>query len=218
MNSFPIRFVKAVIRLWRSLCSGTTDVQTGATGTPLSPEDIIGKSHYKMTAYKTNDTVPAQQTAIAKQSVAATEDDVTFAGVETEKENAVRVSEDNLDDVFTDIPVSELVYNEDEKEERNTTLPATGLGFDDIDLAVKTIKKERPADEELVHAGRVFSDLDGTELFEKIQERMSDEVMSDKIADAIAAFVDSDKMQRTRQQSGFVLPDNIDDFDIRNYM
>ena len=91
--------------------------------------------------------------------------------------------------------------------------------FEDIDMAVRTIRKDTPSDEEMRHAGKVMTELDGTELFSRITESLTDEAMSGRLAKAMAVFVDTVNMTVTRQKDKvFVIPDKIEEFDIRDYV
>ena len=86
-------------------------------------------------------------------------------------------------------------------------------------MAVRTIRKDSPSGEEMRHAGKVMTELDGTELYTRITDRLTDEAMSDRLAKAMAVFVDTVNMTVTRQKEKvFVIPDNIEDFDIRDYV
>ena len=63
---------------------------------------------------------------------------------------------------------------------------------------------------------RSMTELDGTELFTRITERLTDEAMSERIAKAMAVFVDTVKHDRdTNKGKVFVIPDNIEEFDFR---
>ena len=96
---------------------------------------------------------------------------------------------------------------------------ASGSSFEDIDMAVRTIRKDTPSDEEMRHAGKVMTELDGTELFSRITESLTDEAMSGRLAKAMAVFVDTVNMTVTRQKDKvFVIPDKIEEFDIRDYV
>ena len=78
---------------------------------------------------------------------------------------------------------------------------------------------ELSEEEAMRHAGKVMTELDGTELYTRITERLTDEAMSDRLAKAMAVFVDTVNMTVTRQKEKvFVIPDNIEDFDIRDYV
>lgn len=64
-----------------------------------------------------------------------------------------------------------------------------------------------------------MTELDGTELFTRITERLTDEAMSERLAKAMSVFVDTVNMTVTRQKEKvFVIPDNIEEFDFRNYV
>ena len=69
------------------------------------------------------------------------------------------------------------------------------------------------------HAGKVMTELDGTELYSRITERLTDEAMSERLAKAMAVFVDTVNTTVAQAKSKvFVVPDNIEEFDIRNYV
>jgi hypothetical protein len=64
-----------------------------------------------------------------------------------------------------------------------------------------------------------MTELDGTELFSRITESLTDEAMSGRLAKAMAVFVDTVNMTVTRQKDKvFVIPDKIEEFDIRDYV
>ena len=109
-----------------------------------------------------------------------------------------------------------IELSEDEEPDKKQ---ASGNSFEDIDRAVRTIKKDSPSDEEMRHAGKVMTELDGTELYTRITERLTDEAMSERLAKAMAVFVDTVNMTVTQQKEKvFVIPDNIEEFDFRNYV
>ena len=114
----------------------------------------------------------------------------------------------------------ELEYGEDEPDDDELDKgQASGSSFEDIDMAVRTIRKDTPSDEEMRHAGKVMTELDGTELFSRITESLTDEAMSGRLAKAMAVFVDTVNMTVTRQKDKvFVIPDKIEEFDIRDYV
>ena len=156
-----------------------------------------------------------------KKGIELSEEEATFDDGNTETvSRPTQVPEDKLDETFTSIPPSELEYGEDEPEdEEPDKKQASGSSFEDIDMAVHTIRKESPSDEEMRHAGKVMTELDGTELFTRITERLTDEAMSERIAKAMAVFVDTVNMTVTQQKEKvFVIPDNIEEFDFRNYV
>ena len=201
MDTKLIRFFRHIAGLWRSLDSTVAEQGKDKEIPHADTSDIIGKSRFKMASTRTT---------------AATFDDGNTETVS----RPTQVPEDKLDETFTSIPPSELEYGEDKPEdEEPDKKQASGSSFEDIDMAVHTIWKESPSDEEMRHAGKVMTELDGTELFTRITERLTDEAMSERLAKAMAVFVDTVNMTVTQQKEKvFVIPDNIEEFDFRNYV
>ena len=221
MDTKIARFFKGIVKVWRSLEETEKGRQTAHTKLPASDNDIMGKSRFKMASTRTNAAIPVQEAAISEKGIELSEEEATFDDGNTETvSRPTQVPEDKLDETFTSIPPSELEYREDEPEdEEPDKKQASGSSFEDIDMAVRTIRKESPSDEEMRHAGKVMTELDGTELFTRITERLTDEAMSERLAKAMAVFVDTVNMTMTQQKEKvFVIPDNIEEFDFRNYV
>ena len=221
MDTKIARFFKGIVKVWRSLEETEKGRQTAHTKLPASDNDIMGKSRFKMASTRTNAAIPVQEAAISEKGIELSEEEATFDDGNTETvSRPTQVPEDKLDETFTSIPPSELEYGEDEPEdEEPDKKQASGSSFEDIDMAVHTIWKESPSDEEMRHAGKVMTELDGTELFTRITERLTDEAMSERLAKAMAVFVDTVNMTVTQQKEKvFVIPDNIEEFDFRNYV
>ena len=221
METRFVRFLKGIAGLWRSL-GGTEVKQEMIRETPpAETSDIIGKSRFKMASTRTTAAIPMQEAATSEKGIELSEEEATFDDGNTETvSRPTQVPEDKLDETFTSIPPSELEYGEDEPEdEEPDKKQASGSSFEDIDMAVRTIRKESPSDEEMRHAGKVMTELDGTELFTRITERLTDDTMSERLAKAMAVFVDTVNMTVTQQKEKvFVIPDNIEEFDFRNYV
>ena len=221
METRFVRFLKGIAGLWRSLGGTELKQETSRETPPAETSDIIGKSRFRMASTRTTAAIPTQEAATSEKGIELSEEEATFDDGNTETvSRPTQVPEDKLDETFTSIPPSELEYGEDEPEdEEPDKKQASGSSFEDIDMAVRTIRKESPSDEEMRHAGKVMTELDGTELFTRITERLTDEAMSERIAKAMAVFVDTVNMTVTQQKEKvFVIPDNIEEFDFRNYV
>ena len=221
METRLVRFLRSIAGLWRSLGGTAAKPETVRETPPADTPDIIGKSRFRMAPTRTTAAIPTQEAATSEKGIELSEEEATFDDGNTETvSRPTQVPEDKLDETFTSIPPSELEYGEDEPEdEEPDKKQASGSSFEDIDMAVHTIRKESPSDEEMRHAGKVMTELDGTELFTRITERLTDEAMSERIAKAMAVFVDTVNMTVTQQKEKvFVIPDNIEEFDFRNYV
>ena len=221
METRFVRFLKGIAGLWRSLGGTEVKQETIRETPPAETSDIIGKSRFKMASTRTTAAIPTQEAATSEKGIELSEEEATFDDGNTETvSHPAQVPEEKLDETFTSIPPSELEYGEDEPEdEEPDKKQASGSSFEDIDMAVRAIRKDSPSDEEMRHAGKVMTELDGTELFTRITERLTDEAMSDRLAKAMAVFVDAVNMTVTQQKEKvFVIPDNIEEFDFRNYV
>ena len=220
MDTKLIRFFRHIAGLWQSLDSTAAKPEVKEAPSADTP-DIIGKSRFKMAPTRTTAAIPVPQAATSEKGIELSEEETTFDDGNSESvSHPAQIPEEKLDETFTSIPPSELEYGEDEPEdEEPDKKQASGSSFEDIDMAVRAIRKESPSDEEMRHAGKVMTELDGTELFTRITERLTDEAMSERLAKAMAVFVDTVNMTVTRQKEKvFVIPDNIEDFDIRDYV
>ena len=221
METKFVRFLKGISGLWQSLELKEEKTETASVGIPADETDIIGKSKFKMAPTRTTAAIPAQEAATSEKGIELSEEEATFDDGNTEiASRPTQVPEEKLDETFTSMPPSELEYGEDEPDDDEPDKgQASGSSFEDIDMAVRTIRKDTPSDEEMRHAGKVMTELDGTELFSRITESLTDEAMSGRLAKAMAVFVDTVNMTVTRQKDKiFVIPDKIDEFDIRDYV
>ena len=221
MDTRLVRFFKGIAGLWRSLDRNVPKNVAAHEEVPTAKGDIIGKSRFKMASTRTTAAIPAQEAATSEKGIELSEEEATFDDGNTEiASRPAQVPEEKLDETFTSMPPSELEYGEDEPDDDELDKgQASGSSFEDIDMAVRTIRKDTPSDEEMRHAGKVMTELDGTELFSRITESLTDEAMSGRLAKAMAVFVDTVNMTVTRQKDKvFVIPDKIEEFDIRDYV
>ena len=221
MEAKLIRFFRHIAGLWRSLDCTAAEQGKDKDMPHADTSDIIGKSRFKMASTRTTAAIPAQEAATSEKGIEMSEEEATFDDGNTEiASRPAQVPEEKLDETFTSMPPSELEYGEDEPDDDEPDKgQASGSSFEDIDMAVRTIRKDTPSDEEMRHAGKVMTELDGTELFSRITESLTDEAMSGRLAKAMAVFVDTVNMTVTRQKDKvFVIPDKIEEFDIRDYV
>lgn len=178
---------------------------------PTAKGDIIGKSRFKMASTRTTAAIPAQEAATSEKGIELSEEEATFDNGNTETASRpAQVPEEKLDETFTSIPPEELGYGEDEPDDDASDTPrASGSSFDEIDDACKTAKNPDATQAQREKAAKVFSDMEGTELYEKMMEGSSE------IGIRIKGLIE---IRLKKPEKEFVVPDNIEDFDIRNYV
>ncbi len=205
------RFFKGNARLWRSLESKGTKNGMAQEEVTEEETDIIGKSRFRMASARTTAATPVPQAATSEKGIGLSEEDTTFDDGKTETASRpAQVPEEKLDETFTSIPPEELGYGEEEPEEDASDTPrASGNSFDEIDDACKTAKNPNATQAEREKAAKVFTDMEGTELYEKMMEGSSE------IGIRIRGLIE---IRLKKPKKVFVMPDNIEEFDIRNYV
>ena len=211
MDTKLIRFFRHIAGLWRSLDSTVAEQGKDKEIPHADTSDIIGKSRFKMASTRTTATIPTQEAATSEKGIELSEEEATFDDGNTETvSRPAQVPEEKLDETFTSIPPSELEFGEDEPEDGTPDTPrATGSSFDEIDDAVRAAKNPEATTADRERAAKVFSDMEGTELYEKLMSGSTE--LSIRIKGLIEVRLKKPKKE-------FTVPDNIDEFNIRDYV
>lgn len=211
MDTKLIRFFRHIAGLWRSLDSTVAEQGKDKEIPHADTSDIIGKSRFKMASTRTTATIPTQEAATSEKGIGLAEEDATFDDGNAEAVyRPAQVPEEKLDETFTSMQPSELEFGEDEPEENGPDLPrASGNSFDEIDDAVKTAKNPQATTSEQDRAAKVFTDMEGTELYEKLMAGSTE--LSIRIKGLI-------EIRLKKPDKEFTVPDNIEEFDIRKYV
>ena len=211
MDTKLIRFFRHIVGLWRSLDSTVAEQGKDKEIPHADTSDIIGKSRFKMASTRTTAAIPTQEAATSEKGIELSEEEATFDDGNTETvSRPAQVPEEKLDETFTSIPPSELEFGEDEPEDGTPDTPrATGSSFDEIDDAVRAAKNPEATTAERERAAKVFSDMEGTELYEKLMSGSTE--LSIRIKGLIEVRLKKPKKE-------FTVPDNIDEFNIRDYV
>ena len=211
METRLVRFLRSIAGLWRSLGGTAAKPETARETPPADTPDIIGKSRFRMASTRTTAAIPAQEAATSEKGIVLAEEDATFDDGNAEAVyRPAQVPEEKLDETFTSMQPSELEFGEDEPEENGPDLPrASGNSFDEIDDAVKTAKNPQATTAEQDRAAKVFTDMEGTELYEKLMAGATE--LSMRIKGLI-------EIRLKKPNKEFTVPDNIEEFDIRKYV
>ena len=211
METRLIRFLRSIAGVWRSLDGTAAKTETARDTPPADTPDIIGKSRFRMASTRTTAAIPTQEAATSEKGIELSEEEATFDDGNTETASRpAQVPEEKLDETFTSMPPEELGYGEDEPDEDASDTPrASGSSFDEIDDACKTAMNPDATQAEREKAAKVFTDMEGTELYEKMMEGSSE------IGIRIKGLIE---IRLKKSEKEFVVPDNIEEFDIRNYV
>ena len=190
----------------------TTKPQEGQDNDTIS---VVGKSRFSMKESSFR-PVPTPATAVpnaatSDETAAVDIEDTTFAD-ETDEKPFRQVPADRLDETFTDIRINDVADGNEDAEDGEPDMPAAmGTSFEDIDRAVKSVRKPEADEAEKLHAGKTFKDIAETELFQKLTESFAG--ISDRVNEVIDLYT-----ARAAEAKPLVLPARIEDFDIRDFV
>lgn len=194
--------------------------------------DIVGKSTFRVRPTTPKSAIPTPQAATKPEKEKPTEKESTFAP-ETEKRTSARLSDEELDAAFEhlEIPDVPLEYDEDDETGADEEMPlaarpasyASGVSFEQIDRAVRTASNASATDTERKEAGRVFGQIEGTELYDSLMggstaigEKISG-LMDDYLSQPVSTEGDAGTVA-VQPQDKTDAPDDTDEFDIRDFV
>lgn len=183
------------------------------TKPPIDPYEFVPKSQYQykppLKENKDEDKTESNMSEPVK------EEDVTFEETQQETKSSAQIPDEDLDETFKDCRIED-VPTEYSDEDEGDVPRAKGKSFEDIDLAVRTVKKPKASKAEMVQAGEVFKDLDGTELFARM---INDEKLFMQIEASINIAVQAMNEKDTVEENiSSRLPDNYEDFNILDFV
>lgn len=177
---------------------------------PVAPVEVMGKSLFKMPHLQKKEEAELKPA----ESESVSENDVTFE--DTSKGN-IQLPDEQLDNVFMDVRIEDAGMSFSDDEDDADVPQAKGTSFDDIDVAVKTVKSSRATDLEKRHTGKVFHEMDGNQLYEKFMENNKE--CKKNIHDFVSFYLQGHKVkQNPDTKKEFKVPDNIEDFNILDFV
>lgn len=188
---------------------------------PIPADDFIVRHTYTVSPKK----VPSEPVQIKQEDDGDTirENEVTFEEDQSSVKSA-RIPDNKLDEVFTDTRIEDVDVKYDESEEEPVVEQASGNSFEEIDKAVETASKPNATNEECSHAGKVFSEMEGNELFNMIAERSQiikrrmNALMELHMSNISTVKPISEKVTKPIEKKKLVVPKDFKDFNIRDFV
>ena len=203
---------------WEQKERSKTADGTGSGQRQTTADDIMGKSRFRMPERTPQATTSAPNAATIVKSEAVDEKDVTFAdelkGANrpvAEKDASRQVPDEDLDKVFED----NRTYNPDEDFDEEPP-QAGGSTFDEIDRAAKTVKDTRAEKADVLQAGKVFHELEGTEFYNMF--RRNNARYETRVAEMVDAYLASIRTAPKRTKTKAAARKEYEDFNIRDYV
>ena len=205
------RLLRGIADVWKSLHE-TSEERPTKSPSPVSDNEIIGKSKFKMQPPRPTAATPVPKDSTPEKGVEMSENDITFESENEDSEqetDSARIPDEKLDEAFKSLSPDELGYSDDEPEEENDRPRASGFSFDEIGEAVHIATKKNPSGKEQQKAREVFAELEDTELYEKLMAG------STEISIRIKGLME---IRLKKPKKDFVIPDKLEDFNIRDYV
>lgn len=206
-----VRLLRGIADVWKSLHE-TSEERPTKSPSPVSDNEIIGKSKFRMQPSKTTAATPVPKESTYEKGVEMSENDIIFEGEKKGREretDSARIPDEKLDEAFTNLSPDELGYSDDEPEEESDRPRASGFSFDEIGEAVHIATKKNPSGKEQQKAREVFAELEDTELYEKLMAG------STEVSIRIKGLME---IHLKKPKKDFVIPDKLEDFNIRDYV
>jgi hypothetical protein len=200
--------------------------------------DIVGKSRFDLSSSKPLAAKSKPLTATSPETENGTKIANTFVP-ESEEKPSAEVPQEELDEVFSDTPPDEdnepmdidypLEYetgeeNEDEPEDEEEEVEgmaqaalASGVLFDDLGNAVRTVNKtDEATPEQKQKAGNTLLEIRQTDMFEQVVSGKPDakRIVTDLMAESLADFHRKKDKEAGATGSGKKAPDS---FNIRDF-
>ena len=205
------RLLRGIADVWKSLHE-TSEERPTKSPSPVSDNEIIGKSKFRMQPQRPTAATPVPKESTSEKGVEMSENDITFEGEKKGREretDSARIPDEKLDEAFTNLSPDELGYSDDEPEEESDRPRASGFSFDEIGEAVHIATKKNPSGKEQQKAREVFAELEDTELYEKLMAG------STEVSIRIKGLME---IRLKKPKKDFVIPDKLEDFNIRDYV
>ena len=180
--------------------------------------DVIGKSRFRMPEMKPQAATPTPNAATEMQSEAVDEKDVTFDDeMETAGSHAAetkpsrQVPDEDLDEVFRD---NRVHATDGELEEEPPQ--AGGSTFDEIDRAARAVKNPKAGKADILQAGKVFHELEGTEFYDMF--RRNNARYEARVSEMVETYLTSIQPAEKKTKMKAAVRKEYENFNIRDYV
>ena len=180
--------------------------------------DVIGKSRFRMPEMKPQAATPTPNAATEIQSEAVDEKDVNF---DDEMENAGshaaetkqsrQGTDEELDEDFRDNRVQDT---DGELEEEPPQ--AGGSTFDEIDRAARAVKNPKAGKADILQAGKVFHELEGTEFYDMF--RRNNARYEARVSEMVETYLTSIQPAEKKTRMKAAVRKEYENFNIRDYV
>ena len=187
-------------------------------GAPERSGDIMGKSLFRMPERKPQAAAPMSNATVQAPGEEVDEKDVAFDD-ETASPNSRlsgarpsrQVPDEDLDEVFRDNRVHDT---DGELEEEPPQ--AGGSTFDEIDRAARAVKNPKAGKADILQAGKVFHELEGTEFYDMF--RRNNARYEARVSEMVETYLTSIQPAEKKTRMKAAVRKEYENFNIRDYV
>ena len=187
-------------------------------GAPERSGDIMGKSLFRMPERKPQAAAPMSNATVQAPGEEVDEKDVAFDD-ETASPNSRlsgarpsrQVPDEDLDEVFRDNRVHDTDGEFDGEQPQ-----AGGNTFDEIDRAARAVKDPKAGKADILQAGKVFHELEGTEFYDMF--RRNNARYEARVSEMVETYLASIRPAEKKTRMKAAVRKEYENFNIRDYV
>lgn len=171
------------------------------------PDEIMGKSRFRMPETKPQAATEMQSEAVDEKDVTFDDEMETAGNHSAETKPSRQVPDEELDEVFRD----NRVHDTDGEQPQ-----AGGNTFDEIDRAARAVKNPKAGKADILQAGKVFHELEGTEFYDMF--RRNNARYEARVSEMVETYLTSIQPAEKKTRMKAAVRKEYENFNIRDYV
>ena len=173
--------------------------------------DVIGKSRFRMPEMKPQAATEMQSEAVDEKDVTFDDEMETAGSHAAETKPSRQVPDEDLDEVFRDNRIHDTDGEFDGEQPQ-----AGGNTFDEIDRAARAVKNPKAGKADILQAGKVFHELEGTEFYDMF--RRNNARYEARVSEMVETYLTSIQPAEKKTRMKAAVRKEYENFNIRDYV
>ncbi len=219
---YNIGFLICVLHILRTPDKGSKQVEEVRDIKDEDGDSIVGKSKFKMPISKPLTAKSTPLDATDEKGEDIEEMPATFAS-QTEEKQSAQVADEDLDRAFSDARSESSTSSYSDEDDDYDGVPneafAKGFTFEEIGESAAIAKDTNATEEQKVRAGRVFVEMEGTELYERLMANSEQwKIRIRAVSNSYLGAMEETPTKSNVKRKKFKLPTTMDEFNFRDYV